>query len=67
MGRGRNQLYASDILRGADFVATGAAHRDRGMHRLALGFVFMTGEAGRRIRLRVQRHRMLRSEHTASE
>src|SRR5580692_2260186 len=50
MGRGRNQLYASDIFCGANLVATGAAHGDRGMHRLPLSLIFMAREAGGGIR-----------------
>ena len=67
MGRGRNQLYASDIFRGANLVATGAAHGDRGMHRLPLSLIFMAREAGGGIRLRIKRDRMLRRGHRAGK
>lgn len=67
MGRGRDQLYASDIFRSANLVATRAAHGDRGMNRLAFGLVFVAGNASGGIRLRVKWNRMFRSERTANE
>ena len=67
MRSGRNQLYASDILRGADLVATGAPHGDRGMHRLSLSLIFMAGKAGGGISLRIKRDRMRRRGHTAGK
>jgi hypothetical protein len=67
MGRGRDQLYASDIFRSPNLMATRAAHGDRGMNRLAFGLVFMAGDASGGIRLRVKWNRMFRSERTASE
>ena len=67
MRSGRNQLYASDILRGANLVATRATHGDRGMHRLSLSLIFMAGKAGGGISLRVERDRMFRSRHTPNK
>lgn len=59
---GGDQLYVSVISIDPDFMAAQAAHRYRGMDGLALGFVFMTRDAGRGIGLRVKRYRMLRGE-----
>ena len=66
-GRGGDQLYASDISIDANLVATGAAQGDRGMDGLALGFIFVAGDAGGGIRLGVKRDRMLRREGAAGD
>lgn len=64
--RGRDQLYVSVISVDPDFMATQAAHGDRGMDKLALRFVLVAGDAGRGIGLWIEWNRMLRSGHTAS-
>ena len=58
VGRGRDQLDVGYVSNRADFMATGTAHGNRGVHRLALGLVFMAGNASRGISLRIERHRM---------
>ena len=55
---GRDQLYASYVFVRPNLVATGAAHRNRGMHGLAFGLVFVACEAGGGIRLGIKRNRM---------
>lgn len=57
----RNQLYPSDVFDGSNLMATGAAHRNRRMDRLAFGFILVAGEAGGGIRLRIKCDGMLRS------
>lgn len=58
--RGRDQLNVGCISGIANLVTRRAAHGDRGMHRLTLGFVLVAGHAGCGIRLRFEWHRMLR-------
>jgi len=53
-----NQLYPGHILISPNFVATGAAHGHRRMHRFAFGLVFVAGNAGGGISLGVKWHRM---------
>ena len=64
---GGDKLYAGDVFVDSDLVATGAAHGDRRMHRLALRLAFVAGNACGRIRLRVKGHRMLRGVGSASK
>jgi hypothetical protein len=59
VGSGRDQLDVGYISNGADLVAAGATHRDGGVHRLAFGLIFVTGQASGRIGFRIQRHWML--------
>ena len=59
IGSRRDQLYAGDIFIGTDLVATGAAHRDGRVDRLAFRLVLVAGNAGGRISFRIERHRML--------
>lgn len=66
-GRGGDQLYASDISIDANLVATGAAEGDRGMDGLALGFVFVAGDAGGGIGLGIKRNGMLRRGRATGE
>ena len=67
VGSGGDQLYARDVFVDPDLVATGTAHRNRGVDRLALCLVLVAGDAGGGIRLRVKRHRMFRSGNTAGK
>jgi hypothetical protein len=55
-----DQFHPRDVFVDPDLVAGGASHRHRGMNRLALGLVFMAGDAGGSIGLRVKRDRMFR-------
>jgi hypothetical protein len=66
-GSGGDQLHASDIAIDANLVATGAAQRDRGMDGLALGFIFVAGDAGGGIGLGVKWDRMLGGGSAAGE
>ena len=66
-GSGGDQLHASDIAIDANLVATGAAQRDRGMDGLALGFIFVAGDAGGGIGLGVKWDRMLGGGGAAGE
>ena len=66
-GRRGDQLYASDISIDANLVATGAAQGDRGMDGLALGFVFVAGDAGGGIGLGIKRNGMLRRGRATGE
>lgn len=56
--RGGDQFHARDVLVHANFVATGAAGRNRGVGELALGFVRMALGALGRIGIFVQRNGM---------
>lgn len=60
LGSGGDQLDSGDVFDSSNFMTAGAAHRDRGMHRLCFGFIFMAGQASRWIGLRIQGDRMLR-------
>ncbi len=62
-----DQLDVGYVFYGADLMATRAAHSDRGMNRLALGLVFMAGDAGRGIGLRVERHWMFRGGNRTNQ
>src|SRR5450755_808261 len=42
---GGDQLYSRDVFVDANLVASGTAHGDRRMHRLAFGVVLMAGDA----------------------
>ena len=57
--RGRDQLDVCDVAIHPDLVAAHAAHRHGRMHGLALGLVFVAGDAGGRIGFRIQRYGML--------
>lgn len=63
--RSRDQLDVGCISGVPDLMAGRAAHADRRMDELALGLVFMAGNASGSVRLRVQRDRMFRSEGAA--
>ena len=65
--RGGDQLYVSAISVDPDFVTAETAHRDCGVHRLALGFVFVAGDADGGIGLGVKRDRMLGGRGAAGE
>jgi len=67
VGRGRNQLDVGCISAVADLVASGTAHGHCGMNGLALGLVFMAGDAGRGVRLRIKWNRMFGSEGATSK
>ena len=58
VGRGRDQLDPGDVFVDPNLVTTGAPHRDRRVHRLAFGLVFVAGDALGGIGVRVQRNRM---------
>jgi hypothetical protein len=60
VGCGRDQLYMCDIPVDPNFVAAQASHRDGGMNRFALGFVFVAGKADCGVGLWIERDRMLR-------
>jgi len=57
-GGSRGQLHAGNIFLYPDLMATGAAHGDRRMNRLALALVLMALSARRRIRLGIEGYRM---------
>ncbi len=59
VGRSGDQLYPGYIFSVPDLVAAQTAHRDGGMDKLAFCLVFVTGNAGRGIGLRIEWHRML--------
>ena len=60
-----DQLNASDVFAHPDFVTTGAARCYGGMNELALGFVFVTLNACRRIGIWFQRYWMDGSKQLA--
>ena len=55
---GGDQLDAGGVFVDADFVTTGAAHRNGGMDGFAFRFVFMALETFGAIRLRIERNGM---------
>ena len=55
----RDELHASRVFRDADFVAAGAANRDRAVNVRTLALVLVAFEAFGRISFRVQRHGVL--------
>ena len=64
---GCDQLYAGDIFVDPDLMATGAAHRHRRVDCLTFCFILVTSDAGRGIRVLVERHRMLRRRRDARQ
>lgn len=58
-GSSGDQLDSSNVAIDANFVTTGATEGDRGMDELALGFIFVAGDAGRGIGLGIKRDGML--------
>ena len=56
---GGGQLHARDVLVDADFMATQAAGRDRGVHRLSFRLLDMALGTFRCVRFRIQGDRVL--------
>ena len=63
--RSRDQLDVGCISGVANLMAGRAAHADRRMDELALGLVFMAGNASGSVRLRIKWDRMFRGEGAA--